>query len=469
MLGFDFLDLGAAMKYSGNDESLFIDTLRSYMAENKEVELQQLFEAGDWKNYGIRAHSIKGISKQIGALLFSDKAKRMEEYGNAGDGDAIRANHEKFLKEYRQLIDQIWEGLSEYNRSRRTRKPSRVLPQKREAAPGVKRILVIDDEKVNLDTAARLLKRKYLVLTAESGREGFDILTKVKPDLILLDVKLPEMDGFDILRRLKAGYETNTIPVIMMSANEDTDTEIRGLHAGVLDFVKKPLVPEILEMRIRNTLNLQEMQHDLEKKVEEATRHNRILTRQVLQALASTVDAKDHYTSGHSTRVAEYSREIARRVGKTKEEQDNIYFMGLLHDIGKIGVPEEIINKTSRLTDEEFAKIKEHPVIGYEILEKIEELPSLANGARWHHERYDGRGYPDGKKGMEIPEEARIIGVADAYDAMTSNRAYSNVRPQEQVRAEIERCKGSQFDPIFADIMLNMIDEDVNYDMREKN
>ena len=191
------------------------------------------------------------------------------------------------------------------------------------------------------------------------------------------------------------------------------------------------------------------------------------LTRGFMIALAKAVDAKDRYTSGHSARVAAYSREIAKRMGKTEEEQEQIYVMGLLHDIGKIGVPEAIINKNGRLTDEEFAKIKEHPGIGHEILKNVTELPGLATGARWHHERYGGGGYPDGLSGLDIPEEARIIAVADAYDAMTSNRAYSNVRPQEEVRAEILRCKGSQFDPEIADIMVAMIDDDTEYKMRE--
>ena len=191
------------------------------------------------------------------------------------------------------------------------------------------------------------------------------------------------------------------------------------------------------------------------------------LTQGFMIALAKAVDAKDRYTSGHSARVAAYSREIAKRMGKTEEEQEQIYVMGLLHDIGKIGVPEAIINKNGRLTDEEFAKIKEHPGIGHEILKNVTELPGLATGARWHHERYGGGGYPDGLSGLDIPEEARIIAVADAYDAMTSNRAYSNVRPQEEVRAEILRCKGSQFDPGIADIMIAMIDDDTEYKMRE--
>ena len=191
------------------------------------------------------------------------------------------------------------------------------------------------------------------------------------------------------------------------------------------------------------------------------------LTREMMLALSKTVDAKDHYTNGHSERVAKYAKEIARRMGKSEEEQEKIYEMGLLHDIGKIGVSEDIINKTSRLTDEEFAQIKKHTEIGSTILRQITVMPELALGARNHHERYDGRGYPDGLAGEAIPEAARIICVADCYDAMTSTRTYSTPKPQEVVRAEIVRCKGSQFDPAIADVMLTMIDDDKDYTMHE--
>ena len=192
------------------------------------------------------------------------------------------------------------------------------------------------------------------------------------------------------------------------------------------------------------------------------------LTYQSLETLASTIDAKDKYTNGHSNRVANYSREIARRMGKDEAEIIAIYFMGLLHDIGKIGIRDDIINKTSRLTDEEFMVIKNHPTIGYNILKNMTEIPNIEYGARWHHERYDGKGYPDGLKGEQIPEYARIICVADAYDAMTSTRSYRAVMPQEKVRNEIENCKGKQFDPIISQIMIEMIDEDINYTMKEK-
>ena len=189
---------------------------------------------------------------------------------------------------------------------------------------------------------------------------------------------------------------------------------------------------------------------------------------QVVSALATAIDAKDNYTNGHSSRVAEYSRMIAARSGYTKPQQDEIYMMALLHDVGKIGVPDEVINKPSVLTEEEYALIRQHPVIGDSILSSIKERPELARGARWHHERYGGGGYPDGLVGEAIPEEARIIAVADAYDAMTSRRSYRDVMTQAQVRSEIEKGMGTQFDPRFAGVMLQIIDEDKEYTIREK-
>ncbi len=219
---------------------------------------------------------------------------------------------------------------------------------------------------------------------------------------------------------------------------------------------------------------LEKLQLELEKKVDEQTGELRIQQKtikelfiQTVTALSEAVDAKDRYTSGHSKRVAEYARMIAIRLGKSKEEQEEIYRAGLLHDVGKIRIPVEIINKAGKLTDEEYDIIKIHPVTGYHILRGISGSNLIDIGAKYHHERYDGKGYPNGLEGEKIPEVARILGVADAYDAMTSNRSYRKALPQEVVRAEIEKGRGAQFDPAFADIMLQMIDEDKDYTMKQ--
>ena len=191
------------------------------------------------------------------------------------------------------------------------------------------------------------------------------------------------------------------------------------------------------------------------------------LSVEVMEALAHTIDAKDEYTKGHSVRVAKYSRMLAEKLGMNDEDCESVYYMALLHDIGKIGVPNEIINSKSKMTDEEYAIMKTHPCIGSDILEEIKSRPDLMIGARWHHERYDGKGYPDQKAGEDIPYFARIISVADSYDAMTSNRSYRKFLPQDVVRSEIEKNCGTQFDPNIAKCMISVIDEDVNYEYHE--
>lgn len=196
--------------------------------------------------------------------------------------------------------------------------------------------------------------------------------------------------------------------------------------------------------------------------------HAQRLFAETVVALADAIDAKDSYTHGHSSRVAHYSRRIAAMAGKSEEECSEVYYAALLHDVGKIGIPDSVINKEGALTSEEYEMIKTHTTIGYTILSEISDSPNLRIVARNHHERFDGTGYPDGLKGRDIPELARIVSVADAYDAMTSNRSYRKPLAQERVRNEIARCSGTQFDPDFAQIMLDLIKQDPDFTMRER-
>ena len=331
-------------------------------------------------------------------------------------------------------------------------------------------VVVVDDDIMNLKIAGRILSTNNMRVTAlKSGQALLDYIKENEtPDLILLDINMPGMDGFETLKKLReqeVGQEE--IPVIFLTANDDENSETKGLSLGAMDFIKKPFVPEVLTLRVRHIIDLIRLQRNLSQEVEKKTEENEKLFMHVVHSLADAIDAKDTYTNGHSGRVAKYSKEIARRYGYSEKAQGDIYMMGLLHDVGKIGVPDAVINKPAKLTDEEFAMIKNHPAMGSRILKNIKEMPALATGARWHHEKYGGGGYPDGLSGNDIPEEARIIAVADAYDAMSSRRSYRDVLPQEVVRGEIEKGKGTQFDPKFADIMLSMIDEDTEYTMKE--
>ena len=208
----------------------------------------------------------------------------------------------------------------------------------------------------------------------------------------------------------------------------------------------------------------------VEKKTVEATQRREKLERltmQMMYTLSETIDAKDRYTSGHSARVARYSKMLAQKKGLSAEKCQQIFMMGILHDIGKVGVSSKIINKTSKLTDQEFAQMKTHPAIGSSILEKVSLLPELKTGARWHHERIDGRGYPDGLHGDKIPLEAKIIAVADAYDAMTSSRSYRKPMEQAAVREQLVKGMGTQFDREIAGLMVELIDDDKRYILHE--
>lgn len=337
-------------------------------------------------------------------------------------------------------------------------------------------ILVVDDDASNLKMASHILGSAQMrVSCLKSGENAVQFLLKNRPDLILLDIHMPGMDGFQTMQAIRENGTAANIPVIFLTADDDSNAEKRGLEEGAVDFIKKPFVPEVLLLRVRHTIDLSRLQADLEHEVQKKTQeiaaqHEKLerISMQIVKALSGAVDAKDAYTNGHSLRVAGYSREIARRARLSEKMQDDIYMMGLLHDVGKIGVPDAIINKPARLTDEEFAIIKNHPVMGAEILKNIKDFPKLITGARWHHERYDGKGYPDGIAGEEIPLEARIIAIADAYDAMSSRRSYRDVLPQNVVRSEIEKGKGTQFDPVMAEVALCIIDDDTDYQMRER-
>ena len=334
----------------------------------------------------------------------------------------------------------------------------------------LKKVVVVDDDIINLQVAGKILSSGGIHVTAlRSGDALFNYLEKENelPNLILLDVKMPGMSGFDCIRKLHS-LETaaSKIPVIFLTADESEGAEKEGLSLGAMDFIRKTFVPEVLRLRVNNLIELVTLQNQLYFEVEQKTRENKDLFLQVVSSLAAAIDTKDEYTKGHSSRVAEYARMIAKRSGFSDARQDEIYMLGLLHDVGKIGIPNGLLNKPGTLTDDEFAQIRKHSAMGASILKNIENDPKFEQCAMYHHERYDGTGYPTGIKGTEIPEEARIIAVADAYDAMSSDRSYRSHLTQDEIKNELELGMGTQFDPKFAGIMLAIVEEDKEYRYR---
>ncbi len=320
-------------------------------------------------------------------------------------------------------------------------------------------ILVVDDNKTNLTLAKCELSDEYQVTPVISGQQALQFLEKKTPDLIMLDLIMPEMDGKETMRRIKENPEWSKIPIIFLTADSTAETESECLKLGADDFVAKPFVPEVMKSRIARLIELKTLRYDLESRLEEKTRELEKVTLNSIMMIAKAIEAKDEYTCGHSTRVAQCAEELAKRLGWDENECLNLRYVALLHDIGKIGVPDSVLNKPSRLTDEEFAIIKKHPVTGGNILKDIKILPYADEGALYHHERYDGKGYPHGLKGEEIPLYARLICIADSYDAMTSNRVYRRKLSNDYVISEFERCAGSQFDPELAKVFVEMLKE----------
>ena len=337
------------------------------------------------------------------------------------------------------------------------------------ARTGSEWIVVVDDDPVIRKLTERLLTgERYTVTALSSGQDLVRLLRDKTPDLILLDLTMPDQDGVETFRRVKKEIPESAVPVIFLTADISPEAETKCLQLGAMDFIRKPFTPEILLLRVQHILELSHLRKNLTDAVARKTGELERMSLHMVQALADTIDAKDRYTSGHSTRVADYAREIARRAGYTRAQQENVYMMALLHDIGKIAIPDAVINNPGELSSEEYEQVRVHSRVGARILRRIEEIPNLYEGARWHHEWYDGTGYPDALAGESIPEPARIIAVADAYDAMSHERRYRSGMPADEIRRELTDGRGTQFDPKFADIMLSMMDDGFVPESREE-
>lgn len=320
-------------------------------------------------------------------------------------------------------------------------------------------ILIVDDDRLTLSTAQNLLGDTYKVVAVNSGKQAYKYLDRHTPDLILLDINMPEISGFEVMSALQADLRWRKIPVIFLTADRSADTEVECFRVGACDFITKPFEPQIMLSRIKSTLELDGYRKDLQRRLDEKTREMERITIQAIMTVANTVDAKDDYTKGHSLRVAAYAELLTQRLGWSEDDVQNAYYVAMLHDVGKIGVPDAVLNKPFKLTDLEFRLIKNHTIMGAEILKDFKMFPNVDVGAKYHHERYDGKGYPEGLKAESIPLIARIIALVDSYDAMTSNRVYRRRLNDDIVMQELESGKGSQWDPDLVDIFMELIKE----------
>jgi len=315
-------------------------------------------------------------------------------------------------------------------------------------------LLVIDDNPEVLKLMQLLLNDEFDLDFATSGDEGLRIIRERAPDLVLSDVMMPGMDGHELCRRIKVKESSKHIPILLVTARSASEMLAAGMESGADDYIIKPFNAVELKARIRSHLRMRQVEaelalanRNLKMRTNDLVERERTLFISMVKSLVSALEAKDFYTRHHSARVTEFSLKIARHMGFGERELDDLELAALLHDVGKIGVPENILNKPGPLTSEEYKAIMDHPVFGEGILKPVVELTQIAKVVRSHHEKYDGSGYPDGLRGLEIPLGARIMTVADAYDAITSKRPYRGEESHHFAVKEIVRCSGSQFDP----------------------
>ncbi|MFZ1986241.1 MAG: HD domain-containing phosphohydrolase [Desulfatitalea sp.] len=300
-------------------------------------------------------------------------------------------------------------------------------------------ILIVDDNATNIDLLVNTLKDENRLGIAKSGPKALDFATKQKPDLVLLDIMMPEMDGYEVCKRLKADPQTAAIPVIFITALSETVDKTRGFDLGAVDYITKPFHAAEVNARVRTHLSLEEMRRQLTshnlllaQKVEQKTVEIRNILNASISAMALMVEIRDPYTAGHQQRVAQLACAIAKKMGYTSDAIEGIRIAALLHDVGKIRIPVSILSRSGRLLEEEFKMIKIHPQVSYDILKNIPFPWPVAQMVRQHHERLDGSGYPQGLSGDEILPEARILGVADVTEANSSYRPY---RPAHGIEA----------------------------------
>jgi len=277
------------------------------------------------------------------------------------------------------------------------------------------RILVVDDVKQNLELLeAHLISEGYQVDTAGSGHEALEMVHKNAPDLILLDIQMPGINGYQACEKLKGDGNTRLIPIIMITALREVEDKIKAIEAGADDFITKPFNKLEVLARVRSLLKVKYLNDQLD------TAEN------VIFALAQAIESKDKYTEGHIERVSQYSMELADILDLSGTDREAIYKGGQLHDMGKLILDDAIINKPGRLTPEEFEMVKQHPLMGYKICHPLKSVRNALPVIRWHHEKLDGSGYPDGLKGDEIPIAVRIMAIVDVYDALTTKRSYKD-------------------------------------------
>jgi len=340
-----------------------------------------------------------------------------------------------------------------------------------------KTIFMVDDNLTNLTVGKNALLGAYKVFTIPSGKKLFEMFDKAVPDMILLDIEMPDMNGYEIIKQLKANEATAHIPVVFLTARSDSGSELEGLSLGAIDYISKPFSPPLLLKRIEVHLLVEEQKrelenysHNLQGMVEEKTKTVLDLQNAILRTVAELVECRDDTTGGHIERTQSYLQILVDALWNDESYRDevsswNIDFLlqsSQLHDVGKIGIKDSILQKPAKLTPEEFEEMKTHTTFGVKVIEKIQENTSEATFLEYakifastHHEKWDGSGYPSGLSGESIPLQGRLMAIADVYDALISERPYKKPFTHEEAVKIISEGSGTHFDPRLVKVFLD--------------
>ncbi|MFB9886387.1 HD-GYP domain-containing protein [Balneatrix alpica] len=312
-------------------------------------------------------------------------------------------------------------------------------------------ILVVDDTPENIDVLAGILREQYRVKVALNGEQALKLAKGPdQPDLILLDVMMPELDGYEVCERLQKDLVTRHIPVIFVTARSDVADEIRGFELGAVDYITKPISPPIVKARVRTHLALYDQQRELERRVSERTRELERTRLEIVRCLGAAAEYKDNETGMHVIRMSHYTHQLALAAGLHEEVANLLLHAAPMHDVGKIGIPDAILQKPGKLDPDEWEIMKRHALYGAEILSTNNPSPLLLMAkevAITHHEKWDGSGYPYGLRGEMIPISGRLVAIADVFDALTSERPYKRAWSVEDAMALLRREAGKHFDP----------------------
>jgi len=322
-------------------------------------------------------------------------------------------------------------------------------------------ILVVDDVETNVDILVAILGDDYDLSVALDGPSALEYVAEEPVDLILLDIMMPEMDGYEVCRQLKKNISTRSIPVIFVTAMGEVRDETKGFELGAVDYITKPVSPPIVKARVSTQLALYDQNRELERKVQERTAELNRTRLEIIRRLGRAAEFKDNETGLHVVRMSYYAKLIAQAAGFNDEHAELLLNAAPMHDIGKIGIPDNILRKPGKLDDEEWEMMRQHTKFGAEILgDQDSVLLQLAREiALSHHEKWNGKGYPNGLAGAEIPLESRIVAIADVFDALTNERPYKKAWPIEEAVALIERESGEHFDPALVDAFLKALPE----------